>query len=254
MIKSTLEKYQFNINRTKFLEILKAVQDLSKINPMVKIKMDKSSVLFYTRAGNDVTIPAFKSFEYPIEDWALSEDLQQMDFIILNASNWVKNCQHLLSIDNDISCQLQFHSNSKVAQMMYITNGKLTLNFVSGDYTQIKDITKEQIQERMDPALSNFKFTMTAEQFTEIKKLSALNKSEIISLRAKKGKLEFFDKRWQVFIEPTTINDDVWTFNNKYLKSIESQDQITINMFDHFLLIKEKNTNLLIGLELNNIK
>jgi len=254
MAKFIIEKWQFNINRTKFAEILKAVQDLNKISPMVKIKMDESDVLFYARAGNDVTIPAFKSFQYSIQDWAQTEEVIKMDFIILNAVNWVKNCQLLLNSDTDIICQLQYHSGSRVAQTMYISNGKLTLNFVSGDYTQIKDITKEQIAERMDPSLCNFSFNMTGDQFAEIKKLSALNKSDTISLRCKNGQLQFYDKRWQVTIEKTGEPDDSWTFANKYLKSIESEDQITINMFDHFLLIKERNTNLLIGLELNNIK
>ncbi len=114
-------------------------------------------------------------------------------------------------------------------------------------------MTKEQIEQKMDPTLANFSFTLTDVQFNEIKKLVSLNKSDVISIRIKKNKLEFFDKRWSLYITDVQQDDEIWSFGNKYLKSIDATEEITINMFDQFLLIKENNISLMIGLELSDI-
>jgi hypothetical protein len=257
MAKITQEEWQFQFNTKYFKEILDCIIDLSKLNPMVKIKLDSETALFYSRAGTDNTIPAFKSFSYPINNFIIAEEYKNIDFIILNGSNFVKNSLLLINKDNEIHGKFIYNEKQRVASQLYTTNGNLKLNFVSGDYTQIKDITKEQIETRMDPANSNFSFIVTGSQFKEIKKLVTLNKSETIGLKAKNNKLEFYDKRWSINLGKTEADDEIWTFNNKYLKSISPDEEtgdIIINMFDQFLLIKEGNTHLMIGLELSDLK
>lgn len=254
MSSTNLQSYEFEFVRKNFEEILKCIADLSRINPMIKIKMDEEDVLFYSRAGNDMTIPAFKSFLYPLDKFITTAEPKILDFIVLNGSNFVKNNLLFLDKDNAINGKLLHHNNAKVAAQMLLSNGKLNFNFISGDYTQIKDITKQQIEERMDPSLSNFSFTLDGDTFNEIKKLVNLNKSEVINIRVKNGKLEFYDKRWSLKVADVTVDDDMWTFNNKYLKSIDPSEEIKINMFDQFLLIKDNNVNLMIGLELSSLK
>ena len=258
MASITQKEYKFNFNTKYLKEILDCITDLSKINPMIKIKLDKETALFYSRAGTDATIPAFKSFSFDINKFIIvnNEEYENIDFIILNGSNFVKNCL-LLEKSELVEGKMVYNEKQKVASQLYITNGSIKFNFVSGDYTQIKDITKEQIETRMDPTLSNFSFIVTGNQFKDIKKLTTLNKSETISLRVKSNKLEFYDKRWSINLGKVEVDDDIWTFNNKYLKSISPDEEtgdITINMFDLFLLIKEGNTHLMIGLELTDFK
>jgi len=252
------QEWEFTFNKAYYKEIMDCILDLNKINPMVKIKIDQETALFYSRAGTDATIPAFKSFSFPVENFIEAEDNKTLDFIVLNGLNFVKNCLVLEKKDVEITGKLVFNEKAKVANQLYVTNGITKINFVSGDYTQIKDITKEQILQRMDPSLSNFSFTVSGDQFKEIKKLVALNKSEIISLRVKNEKLEFYDKRWSVSLgDLKGEEDNIWTFNNKYLKSIspdENTGDIVIYMFEQFLLITEGNTHLMIGLELTDLK
>lgn len=254
---SQLQEWKFKFNKEKYDEIMACIIDLYKINPMIKVKLDAETALFYSRAGTDATIPAFKSFTYDITDFIEADEYKNMDFIILNGNNFVKNALLLNKKDQDINAKFVFNDKAKTASQIYMSNDKLSFNFISGDYTQIKDITKEQIEARMNPDDSNFTFTVTGEQFKEIKKLVQLNKSEVINLRAKKGKIQFYDKRWAIDVAHVTTDDEIWTFNNKYLKSISPDEEtgdIVINMFDQFLLIKESNTHLLIGLELSDIK
>lgn len=257
MASNNLNEWKFSFNIKNFSEIMSCINDLYKINPMIKCKLDSETALFYSRAGTNETIPAFKSFTYDIKDFITADEYLNLDFIVLNGSNFVKNCLLLDKKDVEIGGKFLYNDKAKVASQLYLSNGKLNLNFISGDYTQIKDITKEQIETRMDPSLCNFSFDVTGEQFKEIKKLVQLNKSEIINLRTKKGKIQFYDKRWSIDVGHADVDDEIWTFNNKYLKSISSDEEtgdIKIHMFDQFLLIKESNTHLLIGLELSDLK
>lgn len=252
---SDIKDFKFEFNRQHLESIIAALKDLSKIDPMIKMKMDKDDVLFYSKAGSDNTIHALKAFRFPVRDFITADDYIVMDFIMLNGPNFVKNLELFLTKDTEVMGKMTFKEKDKIASVFYITDGKLKFNFVTGDYRQIKDITKGDIENKMDPESANFTFTMSNEQFTEIKKIIALNKAETISLRVKKGKLEFFDKRWSSHIcDLPTVDDETWSFTNKYLKSITPSDEIKIHMFDQFLLFKEDNIALMIGLELSELK
>jgi len=252
---SDIREFTFEFNRPNLENIIAALKDLSKIDSMIKMKMDKDNVLFYSKAGKDNTIHALKSFMFPIRDFITVDEYVVMDFIMLNGPNFVKNLELFLPKNTPIVGKLSYKEKDKVAGMFYITDGKLKFNFVTGDYTQIKDITKGDIENKMNPDNANFNFTIDNEQFTEIKKLISLNKADTISLRVKKGVLEFFDKRWSSYIcDMPAVSDETWAFTNKYLKSITPSDEIKIHMFDQFLLFKEDNIALMIGLELSELK
>jgi len=249
------KEFIFEFNRQHIESIIEALKDLSKIDPMIKMKLDADDVLFYSKAGKDNNIHALKSFKFSTNDFIIADDIITIDFIILNGPNFVKNLELFISKDTPIMGKLLYKEKDKVAGMFYITNGKLKLSFVTGDYRQIKDLTKGDIENKMNPDAANFNFTLTNDQFTEIKKLITLNKAETISLRVKKGKLEFFDNRWSLYIcDLSDVDDETWAFTNKYLKSITPSDEIKIHMFDQFLLFKEDNIALMIGLELSEIK
>jgi hypothetical protein len=252
---SDIREFTFEFDRLNLQKIIDALKDLSKIDPMIKMKLDKDEVLFYSKAGKDNTIHALKSFKFPVREFIIADEYIVIDFIMLNGPNFVKNLELFLPKKTQIVGKLSYKEKDKIASMFYITDGKLKFNFVTGDYRQIKDITKGDIDNKMDPENANFNFTIDNEQFTEIKKLIALNKSETISLRVKKGVLEFYDKRWSSHIcDLPNVADESWAFTNKYLKSITPSDEIKIHMFDQFLLFKEDNVALMIGLELSELK
>lgn len=251
---SDIKDFKFEFNRQHLERVIDALKDLSKIDPMIKMKMDQDDVLFYSKAGKDTTIHALKSFKFPIQDFIIADEYIIIDFILLNGPNFVKNLELFLPKDKNVMGKLSYKEKDKIASMFYVTDGKLKMSFVTGDYRQIKDLTKGDIENKMNPENANFNFVISGEEFAEVKKLTALNKSETISLRAKSGKLEFFDARWSSRIcDLPNVADNTWTFANKYLKAITPGDEIKIHMFDHFLLFKEDNIALMIGLELSEI-
>lgn len=251
-----MKDFKFTFNRVMMKEILSNLKDLCKIDNMIKIKFDKEHVLFYSKAGIGNNILCFKSFIYDIEDFIAPDDEYiVMDFIILNGSNFVKNLELLVAKDTEIQGKLSYREGDRIASMFYINDDKLKFNFVTGDYKQIKDIPKTDIENKMNPEYANFSFTISKEELNQVKKLSGQNKSETVSMRIRKGVLEFYDTRWAIHVaDLPTMDDEEWSFNNKYLKSINVTDSIEIHMFDQFLLFKENNIALMIGLELSEIK
>lgn len=251
---SDIKEFTFQFNRQNLDKIVDIIKDLSKIDLMIKMKMDDEHVLFYAKAGKDNSIHALKSFMLPITDFIIADDYPNLDFIILNGPNFIKNLD-ILNRERPINGKLTYKEKDPVASMFYISNDKIKVNFITGDYRMIKDITKGDIENKMDPHNANFDFVISGEDFAEVKKLTALNKSETISLRVNKGKLEFFDgRKWSLHVcDLPKVDDETWSFNNKYLKSITPSDEITIHMFDQFLLFKEDNVALMIGLELSEL-
>jgi hypothetical protein len=258
MANPDVKEYRFLFNRDNFKNILDSLKDLSKIHPMIKMKMDESHVLFYSRAGaksaTDSAIHAFKSFVFPVEDFVIADEYKQLDFIFLNGPNFVHNAEMFLNRDSDVSGKFLYKEKDRVASMIYLSDGRLNFNYITGDYKQIKDISRTEIDTKMNPAYANFSIDMTNDQYMELKKLTTKNKSETLSVKIKNGRLEFFDNRWSLHICDVVADDDILSFNNKYFKSINPSDIIRINFFDQFLLIKDNNINLLIGLELSEFK
>jgi hypothetical protein len=190
-----LLEYNFQFNRDNFKNIIDCIKDLCKINTMIKIKFDKEHVLFYSRAGNENYIPAFKSFLFDIDEFIITDDKIVLDFIIIDGLKFVKNLELFEKKETDMFGKITYKEKDKIGNIFYIYDNNLKLNFITGDYRQIKDITKEQIESKMNPDFANFNFEMTDDQFTELKKLTTLNKSEILSIKIKKNKLSFYDKR-----------------------------------------------------------
>lgn len=248
-----MKTYKFIFNKEILKDVVTALKDLAKIDPMIKIKFDEEHILFYSKSGTMHSIKAFKSFMFNTDELIISKETINIDFIILNGKNFVDNLSIMLSKDNDVACKISYNEGSKNANMMEISNGSMKFKFVSGDYTQIKDISKLEIATKMNPDLSNFDFTINKEIFTDIKKLSKLNKSEIINFKVKNNTVYFFDKKWQLQIDTVDYEDGIYTFNNKYIQSINMAEEIKINVFEHFILIKDGFVTLLIGLELSEL-
>lgn len=248
--------FTFTINKDYIKEVISALKDLASIDPMIKMKMDQEHVLFYSKSGTGTNIAALKSFIFPVQDFLMSDDDQiNIDFIIINGKNFVDNLSLLVNDKSDIVCKLDYREKDKVASIFNLSNGKLKLNFITGDYKQIKDITKHEIENKLNPDLANFSFILDQEQFKDIKKLIRLNKSEIVSIRIKKNKLQFYDKRWTYDICDLTedVDDETYSFSNKFLKTLDNKTDMVIYMFDQFLVVKDDNVALLIGLELSTL-
>lgn len=252
-----MENFKFIFKQDKIKELVSALKDLYKIDTLIKMKIDSDNVLFYSRKGKGLNILAFKSVIYKTEDIIeTDEEVPNLDFIILNGKNLVDNMTIMTAGDKTVAGKLEYNTGSKIANVFHITDKKIKLKFITGDYRQINDITKEEIENRMNPDLSEFNFSVKKDDFNELKKLTRLNKSEIINLKSKNNKLSFYDKNWSMLVdklEDDVIEDEVWTFDNSHFRTIKAEEDLHLYMFDTFILFKENNVTLLIGLELSTL-
>ena len=254
------EKIVLQFKSDKFKKLLARIGDLGKINPMVKIKIDKDNILMYSRAGTNTVIQAFKSAIYDTSEFiTINDDFEKcaliqeesLDFIVLECATFINNCTIMLKDDSDIMCKLTIDPIYGYARKMTLSNGIVELNFVSGDYTLIKNITKEEIETKFDVELADFSFSMVAEKLNDIRKFSVINKSETINIKVKKGKVTFSETKWKMVVAEVDYDDCQYVLNKKLLKSIEKEENITLYMFPTYILIKQNNVNIIIGFEID---
>jgi len=251
-----MQKFNFIFKNDKLKELKNSLKDLYKINSLIKMKIDEENILFYTKKGKGQNILAFKSFLFKTEDLIESTtDIPTLDFIIINGKNFYDNLSVIVKDDKSVAGKLEYNDGSKICNIFHISDGKIKLKYITGDYRQIKDITKEEIETRIDPELAESNFKVEHTDFNKLKKLIRLNKSEIINLKSKNNKLSFYDSNWSMQVDELSddIEDDVWTFDNSHFRTISAEDDIELALFDTFILFKENNVTLLIGLELSTL-
>jgi hypothetical protein len=243
-------KFKLNVNNLKnLIDILK---DLSRIDQVVKMKIDSEEVLFYSRKGVGHNIHAFKSFILPIDKFLECHgDAHELDFIITNCKSFISNLSIFLKKD-EINCKLKYNEGQITADTLTLNDGALKLNFISGDYREIKDISKYDIRTKMDVSLANFSFDLEFSKLEEIQKLSKLNNSEVTNIVVNDGKIIFSEPRWKYGITVLdNVEDRTYTFQSKYLKSITNKKDVVVYVFDQFLLLSENDITLMIGFELD---
>jgi len=191
-----MKKFAFTLNLEYLNDFINILKDLSRIDQTVKMKLDSDEILFYSRKGVGLNIHAFKSYIIPTEKlFITTEDIPNLDFIIINCKKFISNLSIYLTKDK-VKGTLQYNEGNINAHIMSLNDGRLKLKFITGDYRDIKDISKYDIRTKMDPELANTKFTLTFDQLTEIQKLSKLNNSEITTIKIKDTKLYFTEPTW----------------------------------------------------------
>lgn len=249
------EILEFEINPDIIKQFQSDLDNLVKIDSILKIKISDDNIMFYAKSGEKRTIHAFKCYIYERDEFIVNcnDDSLNMDFIVINSTNFAKSLKVITTKKDYVKIKIEKYEKEKVATRMYISDGKINMNFLGGGYLEIRDFTMEYIESQMDKDLADFTFTLDKENFTEIKKLALLNKNEVVNFRVNNNKLEFFDTRWCIEVGKTTedYDDTEWVFNVKYFKTINSQDNLTFYVFNQFLLIRNNNEVYMIALQLS---
>jgi hypothetical protein len=174
-----------------------------------------------------------------------------LDFIFLKTRNFVQCIPHF---DSDSPRYLTLRSNKGAASAheLELRDDQLKLKFIGGDQTEIKSLSYEQIQQKMDKSLSDFSFNITGPLLTKVKRLAQKQDAETVTVTAADGEVRIGQPRWSLLIDQTS--DEVhFNFNKKYLSTIEVTDTIEVHVFDAFLLVDQNDTKLMIGRELDEL-
>jgi hypothetical protein len=250
------QKLQLKFNQSNFSDFLKKLGDLASIDDTVKLKIDESEILMYSIISNEVTVLALQNYILKTQDYINFNKPETFDFIITNANKFVKNLKFF-----DITKPIKFEIVSKTlpdddtvqhVRSAQLTNDKLKISWIGGEQYKIKDITKSNLNARLNPKNARWSFNISNTDFTSVKKLSTINNEDkTINITVDGGRVTINEtSKWELEVDQIKpINQNI-IFGKKYLSNIDDQqDTIKFDIFDNFILIKGDDSNLMLSFE-----
>ncbi len=249
------KKLNLTINQSKFGDLLKVMEDLSKISDTIKLKIDSENVLLYSIVGETILL-AFKSYLIDTKDFFnFKEDELEgtLDVIISGSKKFVKNLQFIKTSEK-ISLTIDYRTDDDIslARFLQIKNGKLKVAIQGGENSEIRDISKEVLKKRVDIKNSKWSFKISNSEFSDIKKLSSINsEGKVVHLNVENNKVVLSEtSTWEFEVDQVEITDRHLMFNKTFLPSIDdSGDFVNFYVFDTFLLTKNDQSHLMISFE-----
>lgn len=252
---SRTQKLQFEIINTKFGEFLQKLEDLSKIGDSIKIKIDPEEILIYSIVG-EVTILAFKSYILKTSDYLKFKGgiESPIDIIISGSKKFVRSLgfaktEHPIQVS--ISYKIE-DTGVAVVRFFEVKNSKLKLSQSCGEDSEIRDIPKESLTQKLNPKMRKWGFSITREDFESIKKLSGINsEGKTINLLVDGDGLVKLSETsvWELEVDNIETKSKSIIFSKSHLSSINDSEVIQLHVFDSFILNQDKSCNLMISFE-----
>ena len=247
--------YKFSMTLAQMSFFLDKVHDLLAIDDEILLKINDDNILLYSIVGEKMSVNAFKSFIFKTDEvFSFIDKLtKEIRFIIVNGSKFESTLKNYLDYNEDISCEF-FMNDDTYADHFKLKNSKLKLSIGGGDVRGINTtIDIDKINSTLNKDNIDFKFILDKNSYAKIKKLAAIdNENDILTLNINDNKLTIGENNWNLDIDDINHQELTITFPKKYFKSITfTEEEITVYVFDTFLLVDNKNTNLLIALEMS---
>jgi hypothetical protein len=250
-------KIKFKIKSDKISDFVDKISDLTKIGDSIKLKIDNKNILMYSMIGGNVIL-AFKNYIIDTKEYLEYDEFEYktLDIVISNAGKFVKNLNFIKTAEK-VTMDVSFKASSEDGEIMnarsvQIVGGKLKINWLGAEQYEVKDITKEQLDQRLNLKGRKWSFVISKADFSDIKKLSSINGERIISISVVGGKVVLSENAaWELEVDQLDKDrNSNLILNKKFLSCIDdSQDQVEFNIFENFMLIKGDNTNLMLSFE-----
>lgn len=254
------EKISFVVVKENLQDFTSKIGELAKIDSTIKIKIDKENIFMYSLEG-DRAITAFKSFILKTTDYfKYKEEFNETySLIVLDAKLFINNLSVLSTkIDKNITVQLA--AKQTVLEDKYnmsvrsfkITDTRFNFTEIGGEAKKLKDIPKELLETKLDVDNCAWSFTITSEDFKDIKKLSKINSDEVLSISVVDKMLKASQlSKWTINLgEMEEMANATVTFNKKYLSLIRNDEEsLTLYVYDTFLLYKKGEECLMLSFE-----
>ena len=253
--------YMANKVKFKFIPInlsdfISKIDDLSKIDDTIKLKIDNENILMYSMLGGNVLL-AFKNFLVKTSDYLDNVDFDyKIDLIIPSAKKFVKNLTFIKD-QSSVSLDISYKESPDdeelfLARSFQITSGKFKVNWLAGEHYEMRDIDKNSLTTRLDLRNKKWSFSIKNEDFVDIKKLSSINSERVISIMVTKGNVVVSEKSaWELEIDD--LDDDrsaSLILNKRFLGCINDKlIMVDFHIFDTFMLVKDTDSNLMLSFE-----
>lgn len=251
----------YKISITSLSNLIDKIKDLTKLDTRVLFVFDNTDLLLYSLVGTSTGVHGFKNHILKISDFFVTKNelsspikfsITDAKKFITSISGFVKYMKSQNMLD-DLTFKLTYNEDDFVEKLL-IQNKKSKEDIVGGDPTAFKQsIDIETINEIMDINNSEFSFILKKDDFDYIKSKLAIDKvSEVLYLNIKDKQVVIGENRWEHTICDIESEDNTISFPKKYFKCIDygSATEMTIYIFDRFIMIKGDDSNLMISIEL----
>lgn len=234
------------------------IEDLCKISDTIKVKIDNENILMYSLMGTENIILAFKSFDIKTKDIFLDFDTEfTVNIIITSAKKFFKNLFFIKKTEKilmDITYKMDDDPDSVDARIVQIKNSKFKLQIQTGENSEIRDLNKKILEQRLDFKNKLWDFTISNKDFLDIKKLSSINMDDsrrILHLNIENRVVKLSETSlWELEVDSSNEIDKHLMFNKSLLSCInDNNEDVTFNVFDTFILIKDEISSLMISFE-----
>lgn len=251
-------KIKFKIINNNFVDLIDKLDDLTKIDDTIKMKIDNDNILIYSMMRSGQTILAFKNYLLNTRDYLEYDEIDQLyDIIIVNSKKLVKNL-NFIKLSDRINFEISYKEsqdddNIMCARSILFTGGKLKVNWLSGEHYEMRDMNKEILNKKLDIKYRKWFFNISQSDFSDVKKLSNINGERVITISVDDGKVTLSEKSsWELEIDSIDKRTTSLILNKKFLNSINNDsDNVEFSIFDNFMLVQNENSNLMLSFEQN---
>lgn len=251
-------KIKFKVDSGKFSNLIEKLDDLTKIDDTIKMKIDSDNILIYSMLSSGQTMLAFKNYLLNTKEYLdYGDELEySFDVIISNAKKFVKNLNFIKESEK-VTFELTYKESPDDdtlmnARSLQIVGGRLKVNWIAGEHYEMRDINKNALKQRLDLKFRKWYFNIDKSDFLDVKKLSSINGDRIINIGIINGKVILSEKAsWE--LEIGSMDDDrnaSLMLNKKFLSCInDNMEKIEFSIFENFMLIKDDFSNLMLSFE-----
>jgi len=253
-------KLTFTLNPNTFNDFVSKIDDLCRISDTIKLKIDSDSILMYSMMGSENIILAFKNYELKTEDYFnIKEDLEYtLNIIITSAKKFVKNLAFIKQSEKitvEVTHKFDDDTTSD-ARLVQIKNGKFKLQIQTGENSEIRDLNKTVLGQRMNLKNKKWSFITSNSDFNDVRKLSNINSDDsrrILHLNVDDNKVKLSElSLWELEVDDVDVTNKHLMFNKSFLGCINDAGKpVEFHVFETFILIKDDISNLMISFEQN---
>lgn len=246
-----MNKIDILIKGDKFSDFISKLEDLAKINDVVRIQINNEDIYIYSVIGDPI-IQAFKNFILKTDDYfdIKLDDDKTLELTISDIKKFIKKTNFIdISLNPKMSLHIKEDDDYLKMRYLEIKSGKFKLQSKASD--DIKDITRQMLSKVTDKKNKRWSFNLDKGTFQSIKKLSNISSdSKVIDVSINKGKIIMSEvSNWELEIDDIDSDNKNFLFDKKYLSCINEMENIEFNIFDTFILIEDRGSNLMISYE-----
>jgi hypothetical protein len=245
----------FKFKTDKVSEFIQKIDELSKIEDTIKIKIDSENILMYSILGGNVML-AFKNFLLTTRDYFDFEDFDfTIDFILASSKKFVKNLS-FLNTSHTVVWDFNYRKSTENDDIVWVrsvqvSGGKLKVKWLGGEHYELRDINKDSLKNNLNIKNKKWSFSIRKEDFLDVKKLSNINSERIVNITIESGKVILSEKSaWELEVQSidSSISSNLM-LNKKFLSCIDEGKDVEFNIFENFMLIQDENSNLMLSFE-----